>query len=237
MQEPFRILFNKDGKPIDAQRIRHLVSAFSKSYDSTVKIIIDHSIILDKDTFRFNVASLMPSFNMTRRGAFHGLKIANGTIEDPNHVLDTCWTQVDTELRDLKKHVTGNTSCQKSRVILELSPKSRDYVVMKASELFDKLKWTTVNGSRVGRVGASKILFAVLPEIALPVDNREWDYVFRTDNYGKILSIMIDEVNKWERNSKIPFETLDSHLTKTVPSIYNVMAMHARPPPANAKTR
>lgn len=163
---------------------------------------------------------------MTRRGAFHGLKIVDGFIRDPNHALDICWTQVNGELQGLKKHISENT-LDRSRAILELSPKSRNYVIGKASELFKKLKWTSVNGSDVGRVGASKILFAVLPEISLPVDTAEWDYVFRTNNYGRVLSTMIDEINEWEAKSQTSFESLDSPPT-TIPSIYNVMAMVAR---------
>lgn len=136
----------------------------------------------------------------------------------------------------MKKHISENTSNRRSRAILELSPESRNYVIGKASELFEKLKWTSVNGSDVGRVGASKILFAVLPEIALPIDTAEWDYVFRTDNYGRVLSTMIGEVNEWEGKSQTPFESLDSPPT-TIPSIYNVMAMAARPKARAPSTR
>lgn len=226
--EPFKVLFHKSGNPIDIASIKLLISDFSESYNKVVKIIVANSITLNRDTFRFNVATLMPSFGMTRRGAFYGLKIVDGVIRDPNHALDICWTQVSRELQNLKKHISENTSNRRSRAILELSPESRNYVIGKASELFEKLKWTSVNGSDVGRVGASKILFAVLPEIALPIDTAEWDYVFRTDNYGKVLSTMIDEVNEWEGKSQTPFESLDSPPT-TIQSIYNVMAMAARP--------
>ena len=225
--ERFKVLFHKNGSPIDTPRIKLLVSEFSESYDKVVNKIIADSITLNRDTFRSNVATLMPPFKMTRRGAFRGLKIVDGAIRDPNRALDICWTQVNGELQDLKKHISENTS-DRSRAILELSPESRNYVIGKVSELFEKLKWTSVNDSDVGRVGASKILFAVLPEIALPVDNAEWDYVFRTDNYGRVLSTMIDEINEWEAKSQTPFESLDSPPT-TIPSIYNVMAMAARP--------
>ena len=227
--ERFRILFHKNGSPIDVARIKLLVSEFSESYDKVVKKIIADSTTLNRDTFRSNVATLMPPFRMTRnpKYVFHGVKIQGGTVLDPKHALDICWAEVNGELQDLKKHISDNTS-DRSRAILELSPESRNYVIGKVSELFEKLKWTSVNDSDVGRVGASKILFAVLPEIALPVDNAEWDYVFRTDNYGRVLSTMINEINEWEAKSQTPFESLDSPPT-TIPSIYNVMTMDARP--------
>jgi len=225
--ERFRVLFHKNGSPIDVSGIKLLVSEFSESYDKVVKKIIADSTTLNRDTFRSNVATLMPSFRMTRRGAFHGLKIVDGAIRDPNCALGICWTQINGEMQDLKKHISENTS-DRSRAILELSPESLNYVIGKVSELFEKLKWTSVNDSDVGRVGASKILFAVLPEIALPVDNAEWDYVFRTDNYGRVLSTMINEINDWEAKSQTPLESLGSPPT-TIPSIYNVMAMAVRP--------
>ena len=52
--------------------------------------------------------------------------------------------------------------------------------------------------------------------------------MFRTDNYEIVLGTMIDEVTDWESKTQTKFETLDSPPT-TVPSIYNVMAMEARP--------
>lgn len=227
---PFKILFDKSQKPLDIPSIKRQLSDFSESYDRVVKTIIANSTSLDKDTFMFNVARLMPSFGMTRRGIFYGVKIENGIVRDPNHVLDACWAQAEDELQDLKEHISGNVSNHRSRAILELPTESKSYVVAEASALFDKLEWTTITGSNVGRVAASKILFAVLPEIALPVDNTEWDYVFRTHDYGRVLSTMIDEINEWERKSKTHLETLDSNVPTTLTSIYNVMAMSARPP-------
>jgi hypothetical protein len=44
-----------------------------------------------------------------------------------------------------------------------------------------------------GLVGASKILFAVLPEVAQPIDNSQWLNVFRTIDYGDIIMAMAAE--------------------------------------------
>lgn len=223
------MLFDKVGNPIDMPSIQHLIRDFGKSYTKVMKAVITNSITLNRDTFRLNVATLMPSFGMTRKGAFHGLKIVDGVIQDPNGVLDICWAQANQGLHDLKKCVAEIALDRRSRTIVELSAQSRSYTISAASELFDKLKWTSANGSDVGRVAATKILFAVLPEIALPVDNAEWDDVFRTDSYGKILSDMVDEINEWERESGRPLDTLEPCPPTTLTSIYNVMAMAARP--------
>lgn len=228
LQETFKVLFDNNRNPIDVAKIKRLVTGFSESYDKVLKKIIENSITLDLETFKFNVATVLPSFKMTRKGVFHGLKIEKGSIVDPNKVLDACWIQTGKELLDLRNRLNQHTSNPRSRAILELSPEQRKGVVAKASELFDKLEWTTVKGGDIGPVGASKILFAVLPEIALPVDRDEWKYVFRTHSYDKVLSIMINEISEWEKQSNTHLETLDSHLPTTLISVYNVMAMEAR---------
>lgn len=226
---PFHILFEDGGNPKAIRDIQHKISEFSESYDEVVKSIIAGSVSLNESIFKSNVATLLPSFGMTRRGPLHGIRVKKNVIIDPKHVLDKCWRQVKDGLGDLKKMLIESNSHDRSRAILELPQESRNFVVVKASVLFDKLEWTTIDGSYVGRVGASKILFAVLPEIALPVDNAEWDFVFRTHSYAQVLSTMIEETNEWERRSKRHLETLDSKLPTTVTSIYNVMAMSARP--------
>ena len=93
--------------------------------------------------------------------------------------------------------------------------------------MFEELRRTSVQTSKVGRVGASKILFAVLPEVALPVDNSEWKYVFKTAEYRVVLSTMVNEIDEWERKTGMHLDTLDPNTT--LPSIYNIMAMAARP--------
>jgi hypothetical protein len=234
---PFKVLFDKTGTSIGIPSIKHELSDFSESYDLVVKKIIANSINMNESTFRLNVTNLLPSFGMTRRGFFHGLKTKRNIITDPNHVLDTCWLEVKDGLPDIKKLVEENAIHKRSRAVLEMSTKSSNYIVSKSSELFDKLEWTTIKGRNVGRVAASKILFAVLPEIALPVDNAEWDSVFRTHSYGRVLSTMIEEINQWEAISKTHLETLSSYPQATLPSIYNVMAMAARPLPAKRKKK
>jgi hypothetical protein len=226
---PFHILFDiSSGNPIDASSTQQKIIGFSESYDTVVKKIIGGSVHLDEDSFKTNLATLLPSFGMTRNSLFRGLKIKKNTVVGPIHVLDKCWTESRDKLQDLKQEMCKNVSVDRSRAILELQAEPKNRVIAKMSRLCDKLEWTTISGRRIGRVGASKILFAVLPEAALPVDNDEWDHVFKTHSYGKVLSTMIEEINEWERNCKLHLEMLDSKLPTTVTSIYNVMAMSER---------
>ena len=81
-----------------------------------------------------------------------------------------------------------------------------------------------------GLVGASKILFSVLPEIVLPIDNAEWLHVFKTVDIGDVLHGMVFDIQKWEGITGRQLNDLDhSQRLTTLPSVYNVMAMDARP--------
>jgi hypothetical protein len=230
LQKTFNVLFDK-GEPIGATRIKDKVTHFSASYNRVVKEVIDKSVVLNRETFKFSVATLLPNFKMTRspKGAFYGLKREKDNVIDPNQVLDVCWVQTEKELLDIRNRLIQHTSNRRSRAVLELPSEQRECIIKKLSELFDKLEWTIVHNSNIGRVGASKILFAIFPEIALPVDNDEWDYVFRTHSYEKVLSTMVNEIMEWEKQSNIHLETLDPNLPTTLVSVYNVMAMEARP--------
>jgi hypothetical protein len=80
-----------------------------------------------------------------------------------------------------------------------------------------------------GLVGASKILFSVLPEIVLPVDNNMWLSLFKTVDLGDVLRGMILDIQQWEKVSGMKLNELDpQHKLTTLPSAYNVMAMAAR---------
>lgn len=228
MQKPFRILFYENGDPMDPERIRRFVDTFSERYREVVQEIIEKSETLNEEIFKFNIATLMPSFKMTRRGIFHGLRIdKKGITNDPNGVVDLCWQRIGDKLLDLKKYIDEKVRGPRSRVLANLSSTSKDYVIQKTSELFRELLEVTVKRSEMSRVGASKVLFAVIPEIALPVDTSKWKYVFKTKQYGRVLSTMVKEINEWEKKTGTHLDTLDS--PATLPSIYNVMAMAARP--------
>jgi len=81
-----------------------------------------------------------------------------------------------------------------------------------------------------GLVGASKILFAILPEIVLPVDNSQWLHVFKTVDLGDVLNLMISDILRWEKVTGKKLNEMDKeNKLTTLPSIYNVRAMFARP--------
>lgn len=230
MKNAFKILFYEDGEPIDPRCIRRFVYAFPKGYQKVVRTIIENSVRIDEETFKYNVATLMKSFKMTRKGAFYGVRVdKRGTAKDPEKVIDTCWTNVGGKLQRLQQYLNENRSGKRGRAVVNIAFNSRIHIIEKTSEIFEELLQITLNHGEISPVAASKILFATMPEVALPVDTAEWKYVFETDSYQNILSRMIDEIEAWEKNRNIELETLDPYPKATLPGIYNVMAMVARP--------
>ncbi len=233
MKESFKILFHKNGDPLDSRCIERIIWAFPSSYRKTVKAIVEKSEGLDKKAFKLLVAKLMPSFRMTRnpKYVFHGVKIQGGTVLDPKHALDKCWKTIKNDLPTLKDYINKNAGGSRNRAIAVLPPVSKDHVIEELSRLFEKLQEVEVENSEVGEVGASKVLFATVPEIALPVDNDEWKYVFKNMEYRKILTMMANEINEWEARFQ-PREHLErvdpNPNATTLPAIYNVMAMSVR---------
>lgn len=231
MSETFRILFYKSGEPISPGCIERLIWAFPESYSVVVQSIIERSERLDEGVFRWNVARLMPSFGMTRAGAFHGVKLdKNGAVIDRTGVIDLCWKRVGDKLLKLKEYINENSRAR-NRALVTLTPHSQNYAFEKTSELFDELcevvvKTSEFSTSQVSPVGASKVLFSTFPEIALPVDNREWEYVFKTKKYGDILSTMANEIKKWERKTGKHLETLNGDVGSR--HVYSCLEVHAR---------
>lgn len=198
-----------------------------------MKAVVEKSGVLGKTTFKLLVAKLMPSFRMTRsrKYVFHGVKIQGGTVLDPKHALDVCWKAVMNDLPTLKDYINKNAYGSRNRAIVDFPPVSKEYVIETLSSLFEKLREVEVENSQVGNVGASKVLFVTIPEIALPVDNDEWKYVFKNMEYREILTMMAKEIIEWEVGFQ-PRENLErvapNPNATTLPAIYNVMAMSVR---------
>ena len=113
---------------------------------------------------------------------------------------------------------------------MELSEREREGLIAEIWLITKKLLPFTMGKTSYGLVGASKVLFSVLPEIVLPIDNAEWLHVFKTVDIGDVLHRMVFDIQKWEGITGRQLNDLDdSKRLTTLPCVYNVMAMYARP--------
>ena len=80
---------------------------------------------------------------------------------------------------ELRKFISQYRQGSRSRVLVETPRAVQEEIasqLMRMLSLLSSVCWTE---NSFGLVGASKVLFAVLPEVALPIDNAEWKKVFQ----------------------------------------------------------
>ena len=222
------ILFDVEGLAITPAQISERVVEFGDSYNDATQEIIYASKILDKDgeVFIKCASRILSNFGMTRSGPFH----VKG-----NEKLRSCWNVIGTNLIDIKNSVR-KSGLSRDRYMVELSEPERKELIDEIWLLTKKLLPFTMGKTSYGLVGASKILFSVLPEITLPIDNAQWLHVFKTVDIGDVLHRMVFDIQRWESITERQLNDLDySKRLSTLPSVYNVMAMHARPETSKAE--
>lgn len=216
------ILMDAKGHALEPDLITKEIENFGASYNDATKEIIVNSKVLDDDGKVFIKCAyrILKNFKMTRRGPFH---------ENPQEKLRDCWNAVGTDLIAINKKVLSSRLLR-GRYLLELSEADRKELIAEIWQITKRLLPFTMGKTSYGLVGASKILFSVLPEIVLPVDNTEWLHLFNTVDLGDVLHTMVDDIQKWEEITKKRLNELDpSGKLTTLPAVYNVMAMLARP--------
>ncbi|MHB8790163.1 MAG: hypothetical protein ACYDBT_09810 [Desulfobulbaceae bacterium] len=227
----YQILFKGIGEPIPHQEITKNINNFGKGYNAAVREIILNSEKLTEKTFKVNVARILNNFLMARSGPFKGVKRFDGKeVTDPHGNIDRCWEVSKEELVAIKKIFEQQACSPRSRTLVMQNPNSVNEVVNLLWVAFKKLLPVTMGKNSYGLVGASKILFSVFPEIVLPIDNSEWLHVFKTIDLGDVIHLMRDEIITWEKATGMQLQDCDNDTPQlTLPGVYNVMAMQARP--------
>jgi hypothetical protein len=228
---PTNILFNLEGEAKTSEEILEKIAKFGYGYKTATQEIIENSIALDKDgeVFVRCTARILSSFGMTRAGPFKGVKMAgNGNVTGEQILLD-CWNQIGDDLLEIRKSVSKG-GYSRDRYLLELSKLELERLLAEIWLMTKRLLPFTMGETTYGLVGASKILFAVLPEIVLPVDNNQWLKVFKTVDITDVINRMAIDIQEWEKITTHRLNEMDpERMLTTLPSIYNVMAMDARP--------
>ncbi len=216
------ILLDNKGLAISPNEINNRINEFGDSYVNATEEIILHSKDLDKNGKVFSQCAslILKNFGMTRSGPFH------------NHldeILSGCWNAVGADLLEINDSV-HRSGMPRARYLMELGVRERDVLIAEIWSITKKLLPFTMGETSYGLVGASKILFSVLPEIVLPIDNSEWLHVFKTVDIGDVLHRMVFDIQKWEGITGMQLNDVDhSKRLTTLPSAYNVLAMDARP--------
>jgi hypothetical protein len=164
---------------------------------------------------------------MIRSGPFKGIKISKNGHVTKGDILVDCWKAVGDRVFEIHKSATDSGA--RDRYLLKASDSNREKILAEIWSMTKQLLPLTMGKTSYGLVGASKILFAVLPEIVLPVDNYIWLRVFKTVDLGDVLKHMVSEIQVWERETGEKLNEIDpENKLTTLPSAYNVMSMAAR---------
>lgn len=225
------ILLNDEGDALTPDIINKKIVDFKDSYSNATHEIIQNSRILDRngEVFVKCTARILSSFLMTRSGPFRGVKITrNGNVNGEKLLLN-CWDRIKDHLLEINNSVL-ESGYSRDRYLLQLSKPKREELIEKIWFMTKQLLPLTMGETSYGLVGASKILFAVLPEIVLPVDNSQWLKLFKTVDIGDVINRMAFDIQEWEKLTKENLNEMDlSKRLTTLPSVYNVIAMDARP--------
>ena len=224
-----KILFDEAGQAKTPGKIRKEIDAFA--YKDAVHEIICDSKGLDRggEVFVKCTARILSNFGMTRGGPFKGVRIMKDGSVNREEALLACWEHIGSSLIEVRNAIP-RSGHSRDRYLVELGKSECTELIAKIWYLTKKLLPFTMGETTYGLVGASKILFAVLPEIVLPIDNSQWLHVFKTVDIGDVIKRMASEIQRWETKTGRKLNEMDrSRKLTTLPSVYNVMAMAARP--------
>ena len=216
----YNILFNLNGNAKSPKEVRERICGFEYA-DATCDIIRD-SLELEGNGKVFIKCStwILSNFGMTRSGAFRDI--------NETDILPRCWTIIGDQVLEIHNKVVDSGS--RDRYLLEIGDSEREELSAKIWSITKLLLPLTMGKTSWGLVGASKILFSVLPEIVLPVDNSMWLNVFKTVDLGDVIKGMAYDIQMWENATGMKLnEMYPKQRLTTLPSAYNVMAMAARP--------
>ena len=219
------ILFTAAGDAIAPKEIRRRIAGFGHSYFDAVQRIIRDSVKLDREgevCFVKCASLILRNFKMTRSGPFK-------VKASQSRLLHNCWEAVGDHLTRIRASVP-ESGPSRERFLLGLDGSGREELVSDIWLITKRLLPFTMGKTSYGLVGASKILFAALPEVVLPIDNSQWLHVFKTVDMGDVIRGMVRDIQDWESATGEKLnQTDDSGVLTTLPSVYNVIAMAARP--------
>jgi len=206
------------------EEVHDEIVRFKNGYIKATHKIIQASEKLDTDgkVFIECTSLILSKFGMMRSGPFQ-------KGENEKELLLSCWNEIGNSLIKINKSIL-QCSHSRDRLLLELDNKEREELIEEVWVMFKQLLPLCMGKQSYGLVGASKILFAVLPEIVLPIDNSQWLHIFKTVDIGDVIKRMALDIERWESATGAKLNKMDNrNRLTTLLSVYNVMAMAARP--------
>lgn len=222
------VLFEPSGKPQSSIYISYCVAGRERTYSEAVRHIINTTTeSIDFGVFSRNTAKLMVASKMTRRGPFQGLRMRLGEVHDPQAILSRVWDAIGEPMVELKHRLLHAAGRNRSRMLVEIQEPLMGRIAADLWKMFKRMLPLFMGVNTVGLTAASKVLFSVFPEIALPVEKAQWREIFQTVDYTDIIGAMRTEITEWETRSQRKLNRCDPLGSLTLPAFYNAVVMKA----------
>jgi len=223
-----KVLFEPSGNPYSSIYISYCVAMRERHYSQAIQEITKNTAnLIDFGVFSRNAVRLLISSKMTRRGPFQGVRIVQGEIHDPEAMLDRVWDIIGKPSVELKSLLLDASVQNRLRIMIEMPEPIMDKIVESLWKMFKRLLPLCLGVNTLGLTAASKILFSIFPEIALPVEKSQWKDLFQTVDYTDIIYLMRAEISEWEKRSQKRLNDCDPFGSFTLPVFYNAAALIA----------
>jgi hypothetical protein len=223
-----KVLFEPSGKPHSSIYISYCVAMRERHYSQAIQEITKGTEnLIDFGVFSRNAVRLLVSSKMTRRGPFQGVRIFRGEIHDPEAMLERVWDAIGKAIVELKSQLLDAGVQNRSRILVEMCEPIMDRIAGNLWKMFKRLLPLCLGVNTLGLTAASKILFSVFPEIALPVEKSQWKDLFQTVDYTDIIYLMRAEISEWEKRSQKRLNDCDPIGSFTLPVFYDAAAIIA----------
>ena len=223
-----KVLFEPSGNPQSSIYISYCVARMERTYAEAVRHVINTTTkSIDFGIFSINSAKLLVASKMTRRGPFQGLRIIRGEVHDPEAILNRVWDAIGEPMAELKHRLLQAACRDRLRLLAEIPKPLMGRIAADLWKMFKRLLPLFMGVNTIGLTAASKILFAVFPEIALPVEKAHWREIFQTVDYADIIGSIREEITEWETRSQGKLNQCDPLGGWTLPAFYNAVVMEA----------
>ena len=219
-----RVLFESSGDPRSSIYISYCVARLERHYAQAVQETIRSTeTSIDFGVFSKSAVRFMATSHMTRRGPFQGVRLVRGKIHDPEGILNRIWDAIGKPILKLKRLLLNAGGLDRTRMLIEMPEPAIDRIVEDLRRMFKRLLPLCRGVKTPGLSAASKILFSVFPEIALPVEKACWKDLFHAVDYVDIIRLMRTEISAWESRSRKRLNDCDPQGSITLPVFYNAV--------------
>jgi hypothetical protein len=195
-------------------------------YSQAIREITDSTDrLIDYNIFSMNAAKIMAASKMNQRGPFQGILIIRDKIYDSAGMLGEIWDSIGKPACELKSILINSPKQNRQRLLVEMKEQKFQNVADGLWKIFKQLIPFCMGVDTFGLTAASKLLFSVFPELALPIEKVQWKELFQTIDFSDVLRLIRNEISGWEMSSRNALTECDPSNSATLPEIYNAVAL------------